>query len=485
MATVVTAGHDVHMTSNPVEAYGHWLATVDDAWPEEALTLAYRELVDVVAVMVPGGVTPVATRVLEVVQAWGEGDCSVVATEQRLPLPWAAQVNGTAAHALDFDGSFDPSKTHASVVLWPAILAVADHLRCSPRACLDAYVAALQIMGRIGQAVNPPHRKRGWHATATIGAIGAAAATARLFKLDAERSAMALSLATSTAAGFMSQFGTMAKPLHAGNAARGGIQSACFAAAGVTAGRHTLDGPIGMNTLMVGPDREALQAAIREPEHGQTLTFETEQVGEPLLIVEHRFRAKRFPTCGSAHRSLDAMLDLLQRHAFTPDEVERIDVHAPAMHLKNLMYQRPQDGLQGKFSVEYPLSCLLIDRACTIADFTDAAVNRPSHRALFERIHRHAIDRPETEVDTTIRVTLIDGRVLEKSVFMPLGSKVAPFPMTHYWQKFDECTRTVMPDDARDRLRAALEGFLTLETASEMTCQVGIALQPAGSAGPA
>jgi 2-methylcitrate dehydratase PrpD len=472
------------MSVNPLEAYGNWLASVGNDWSERALELAYRELIDTVAVIMPGAVTPVARKVLDRARQWGPGNITTAGSSRGLALPWAAMLNGTAGHALDFDDNFDPAKAHVSTVLWPAILAVAEQEGSSPADCLDAYIAALQIQGRIGQGLNPPHRKRGWHATATTGALGAAAATARLLRLDGTRAAMALSLATSVAGGFMSQFGTMAKPLHAGHAAKGGILSACFAQDGMTAGWHTLDGPTGMNTLMVGPDREALRAAIREPEHGQTLTFETESIGEPLLITEHLFRVKRFPTCGSAHRSLDAMLALRDEHGFGADDVERVDVHAPAMHLKNLMYQRPETGLQGKFSVEYPLSCAIVQGECTLADFTDEAVGRPGHRALFERIHRHPIDRPETEVNTSIQVTLKNGNVVEKSVFMPLGSKVAPFPNEHYWRKFDQCTTPVMQEADRQRLRQALESFRSLSRAAEMSRCMGVDLSPAGSSGP-
>src|SRR5690606_852739 len=138
--------------------------------------------------------------------------------------PWAALVNGAAAHALDFDDNFDPAKAHASAVLVPAILALAEGRAGEPPisgfAMLDAYIVGLQIMGRTGQGVNPYHRDRGWHATATLGAIGAAAACARLLRLSAGQAAHALSLATSMASGSMAQFGTMAKPLHAGLAAK-------------------------------------------------------------------------------------------------------------------------------------------------------------------------------------------------------------------------------------------------------------------------
>ena len=126
-------------------------------------------------------------RVFETVRAWGDGPSTAIGQGARLPAPWAALVNGTAAHALDFDDNFDPAKAHATAVLVPAILALAEQEGASGRACLDAYVAGLQILGRVGQGVNPAHRNRGWHATATVGAIGAAAACARLLRLDAAK----------------------------------------------------------------------------------------------------------------------------------------------------------------------------------------------------------------------------------------------------------------------------------------------------------
>lgn len=472
------------MTVNPLKAYGDWIATVENDWPQPALESAHRELIDIVAVMLPGAVTPVVRKVLARARQWGPGEYTAVGTTERLALPWAAMLNATAGHALDFDDNFDPAKAHVSTVLWPTILAVAEQQGSSPQDCLDAYIVALQIQGRIGQGLNPVHRKRGWHATATTGALGAAAATARLLHLDATQAAMALSLATSTAGGFMSQFGTMAKPMHAGQAASGGIQSACFAEDGMTAGWHTLDGPIGMNTLMVGPDREALRDAIGEPEHGQTLTFETDSIGAPLLITEHKFRVKRFPTCGSAHRSLDCVLALREEHGFRADDIERVDVYAPVMHFKNLMYQRPEDGLQGKFSVEYPVSCAIIQGQCTLADFTDQAVTRSEHRKLFERIHRHPIDLSETEMDTKVQITLTDGRVVEHSVFMALGSKTAPFPTSQYWEKFEQCTADLMLQADQQRVKQALEDFTSLSTASELTRLLGVDLSPAGSSGP-
>jgi len=458
--------------TNPLDAFGSWIATTPRDWAEDAVELAHREIIDTVAVMIPGAVEPATAIAYATVADWGAGPCRIAGRNARLAAPWAALVNGTAGHALDFDDNFDPAKCHASTVLVPAIFAFADQEGASGADCIDAYIVGLQILGRTGQGVNPPHRNRGWHATATMGAVGATAACARLFGLDSEAAARALSISTSMAAGFMSQFGSMTKPLHAGLAAKAGIMAARFAKNGLTAGRHTFDGPTGMNRLMVGPDYEALRAAITEPQHGQTLTFETDSVGEPLLIREHKFRVKRFPNCGSNHRAMDALLYLKQQHGFTAEEVERVDVHAPRMQLNNVMFERPETGLEGKFSVEYALALCLAQERIGLNDFTDEAVQRRELRALFERIHRHPIDQPENVCPNTIEVTLADGRTLCEVREMPLGSKAAPYPTAQYWEKYESCVEGLLPEQQARALRAALEELPALSDLQSVTEQL-------------
>ena len=447
------------MSTNPIIAYGRWLAETADNWPAAALESAHRQFIDVVAVMVPGAAEPVARRVFETVRGWGDGPSTAIGMGARLAPPWAALVNGTAAHALDFDDNFDPAKAHATAVLAPAILAVAEAEGASGRACLDAYIAGLQILGRVGQGVNPTHRNRGWHATATVGAIGAAAACARLLKLDAERASAAVSIATSMAGGFMSQFGTMTKAMHAGLAAKSGVMAASLAASGISAGLDTLDGPTGMNRLMVGPDYEALRDGLTHVEHGQTLRFETASIGEPLLILANGFRVKRFPNCGSAHRALDGLLELRERHGLTADMVEEVHVRAPVTHLSNLMYSDPRDPLQAKFSLEYGLAVALLSGDCRLSDFAEDAVMREEVRAIYPRIHRHPVDKAEGEFPTEVELVLKDGRTVATSVAMPLGSIAAPFAMAQYWAKYEGCAAGLLDADQAAELKRALEAF--------------------------
>ena len=452
----------------PTEAFGTWVAETPDDWPAEALHSAKQEFIDVIGVTVPGAVDESALGVFATVKDWGAGPCTVVGQSTTLAAPWAALINGTAGHALDFDDNFDPPKAHATTVLAPAILALGEQENASGHACLDAYICGLQIMGRVGQGVNPLHRNRGWHATATVGAVGAAAACARLLKLDATRAAYAISLSTSMAAGFMSQFGTMAKPVHAGLAAKAGIVAASMARSGITAGLGTFDGRTGMNRLWVGQDYEEQRDALTHFDHGQNLRFETENVGDPLLILEHAFRVKRFPNCGSAHRAMDCLQLLMDEHAFGAGDVDKIVVHTPKVHLNNLMHHDPQDPMEAKFSMQYGLACVLHSNNCTLGDFTPEAVKRPEVRILFSKVELDPIDKLEGEVTTVVEVHLSSGDVVEKGLDMPLGSKAAPFTDAQYWTKFDGCVDGLMTSEQYQPLRDALDDMNGLNTISEM-----------------
>ena len=456
------------MLPNPLDIYGAWIADTPNNWPDEAWDWAHREFVDTVAVMVPGAIEPVAEKLFSVVAPWGEGPCTVFGQSTQLAAPWAAMVNGTIAHVLDFDDNFDPPKAHPTTVLLPAIMAVAEQEKLSGEACLDAYIVGLQILGRIGQGLNPTHRNRGWHATATVGVLGATAAVARLLKLNAEACARALSIATSMSSGFMSQFGTEMKPVHAGLAAKGGIMAATMAQSGITAGRDTLDGRTGMNRLMVGPDYEELRDTIAHIEHGQNLRFELDQVGSPLLITEHKFRVKRFPTCGAIHRAMDGVLDLVAEHDFDASDVAAIDLHMPRVHFNNVFYTDPQSPLEAKFSAEYAVGCVLARGNCTLADFTPEKVKGEDVRKLFGLIHRHPVDKLEGEFPTEVHITLTDGRVLKSVHEWPKGSKAAPFDWNEYWAKFDACCDGVLGSEARSALHGTLAGFRELSDAGEL-----------------
>jgi len=449
-------------------AYAAWATTVPSAWPPDARQRALRAIVDTVACIVPGAFAEPTLKLRAASAGWGMGNVTVAGETAGRPVPLAALINGTAAHALDFDDNFDPAKAHISAVLVPALLALAEDRNVSGAKIIDAYIVGLQIAARVGQALNPFHRNRGWHATATVGAVGAAAACARLIDLETDAFRHALNMSTSFAGGFMSQFGSMTKPLHAGKAAEAGVVCALLAEAGMTAGAETFDGPHGMARLMVGPDLDDLRASGFKREHGQTLRFDA-SIGAPLAILAHGLKVKRFPSCGSTHRALDAVIALKEKHGFTADDVARVDVHAPASHLANLMYTDPDDAMQAKFSMEYCVAVALRTGGVGLADFATAAVNDPATRALLPRVHRHPVDKPESEFPTQVEITLKSGALYTASVDAPKGRADNPMSDSELWDKLYQCCRGVLTEAATAALTAALKQFDSPAPATQMT----------------
>src|SRR5207253_2321323 len=179
-------------------------------------------------------------------------------------------------------------------------------------------------------------------------------------------------------------------------------------------------------------------------------------VGEPLLLLSSGLKLKRFPNCGSAHRAMDGLADLIATHGFTADEVEAIHVRAPVTHLNNLMYRVPEDGLQAKFSLEYGLACILLTGNATLGDFGDEAARRPEFAAFYPRIHRHPVDKAEGEFPTEVEVVLKDGRRFQTAVPWPAGSLARPFTETQLWAKFEGCAAGLLAPTDLARVRQAL-----------------------------
>ncbi len=453
----------------PITAFADWLSSVPGAWSAHASARAEAAFIDTIAVMIPGMQEPVCQRLTDLMEKHGTGPVQLVGDARTLPVIAAALVGGTAAHALDFDDNFDPAKAHASAVLVPALLALGAERGLTTQALLDAYIVGLQITGKVGQGVNPYHRSRGWHATATVGAIGAAAACARLIGLPADKAAHALSVATSMAGGFMSQFGTMTKPLHAGLAAEAGVKAALFAEAGISAGLNTLDGPTGMRTLMVGPDVEALADGLKgSAEHGQNLRFETHDVGSPLHIDTYGLKVKRFPNCGSVHRALDGFLDLASTHGFAAEDIESVLVRAPAAHLRNLMYDSPQTDMEAKFSLEYNLAVAALYGDVGLGDFLPDRLNDPKVRAFMPRIRKDYVEKLESEFPTEVHVHLTSGATHSTTVTMPVGSTANPLSHSQLLAKAKSCMTRLMAPDEIDICMTAITTLRGAQTVSDL-----------------
>jgi 2-methylcitrate dehydratase PrpD len=389
------------------------------------------------------------------VETFGRGESALVGSAARVAEPAAALVNATAAHVHDFDDNFHPAAAHASAVLVPALLAVAESEDRSGLALLDAYVVGLEVMGRIGEAVNFEHYERGWHATSTLGAIAAGGACARLLGLDRERLRCALSLAVSMAGGSKRQFGTMAKPVHAGLAAHHGVIAARLASKGVQAAAEPLDGRFGFRDLFAAgsPGFESVQA----------------KVGAPLAIEEYGLMVKPHPCCASVHCTADAVRDLMREHRLTPADIERIDTYVPSVAIDHLIYPTPKDEREARFSMQYAVALIVERGAMKLADFKPGAIGDPAITRWSDRIHMHARDSvrphptpPNVLEPAEVEIRLRDGSTVGKLVRYARGVLQNPLSEEERALKFADCASGVV-DPAR--LRVIAQALASLEEA--------------------
>src|SRR6202034_1887991 len=162
---------------------------------------------------------------------------------------------------------------------------------------ITAYVAGYETWAELFRRDTGLLHQKGWHPTGLYGAVGAAAACAKLRKLDAEKSAIAIALGASQAGVMMSNFGTMTKPFHAGKAAHAGIMAARLAEAGFTANTDALEHPRGF--------LHAISPAGKEDRTSQA------KAGRQFQILTHGLGIKKYPMCYATHRAIDCILDLI------------------------------------------------------------------------------------------------------------------------------------------------------------------------------
>jgi 2-methylcitrate dehydratase PrpD len=375
----------------------------------------------------------------------GRGDATLVGRRgQRAPAALAALVNATAGHALDLD-DVSPAMTHPSVCLVPPLLATAERIGASGATVMSAYVGGFEVCVRLCRALNPPHYYRGWHSMGTANALGVAAAVARLLGLGPAGVSTAMAIAASSAAGMRKNFGTMVKPLHAGQTAYHGTQAAELAAAGFTADAAILDGQHGF--LDVFGDAETTGAAITDDR------LELETSG---LIF------KRYACCGALHPAIDAVLGLMATDGLKGGDIARITcaVNARAPHV--LVHHHADTPAEGRFSVEYSLAVAAVDGDAGPAQYTydrvaDAAVQDLARRV--EVVVDETLPTGYALFPAVVEIETTDGRTFRRRADLAHGDPSDPLTPKEIGHKFRSCAALVLGEAGADGALVAVEAL--------------------------
>jgi 2-methylcitrate dehydratase PrpD len=373
------------------------------------------------------------------------GPSTVIGALRKAPPVDAALVNGAASHALDYDDCHH-LVGHPTVTVFPAALAIAEAQRASGAELLRALIVGVETSAAIGSIVLPTHYDRGFHATATLGTFGAAAAAGLLLDLDETQMIMALGLAGMQAAGLKSMFGTMAKPLQAGKAASNGVLAARLAKRGFTAHTEVLD--VGQGFIDThGRSHPSTEMRLEIP-------------GETIIDTLFKYHA----ACYLTHSTIEAIAELRATHDLSPADIEAIDIHVAPGHLKVCNIPSPKTGLEVKFSLRHTgaLAAFGADTAAT-ETYSNAIATDRAFTAFRDQVRVHGDGQGETAADVCL--TLRSGVQLRLRADVGIPVRDLAAQQSRLKHKYTSLTEPVLGADRAWRLYEAIE---TLDRATSV-----------------
>lgn len=410
-----------------------------DRIPADVMHLGKRSILDGIGLALAGNVAGsgrIVGRYLRRQGLIGSSGSTIIGSDMRAAPRFAAFANGIAIHADDYDDTqlaVAPDRvygllTHPTAPALPPVLALAEHGGASGLDVLAAYHVAVEVETKLAEAIDSRHYDDGFHSTATMGTIGAAAGAARMLGLDVEQTRCAIGVAASQAAGLRENFGTMTKSFHAGRACESGIVAADLARLGWTAAGDVLEAERGFFRAAGGGwDSDAIEGRL-----GQPWTFEFPGVS-----------IKPHPSGSLTHPAMGLLLDLIRTHTIAAADVECVRVGTNRHSPNALIHHTPRTGMEAKFSMEFCLAILLLDGKAGLDEFADSVVNRDDVQRMIERVelgvHPDAEASGYARMTTLIEIQLRDGRTISGRADFARGSPANPMSDGELQSKFREC----------------------------------------------
>jgi 2-methylcitrate dehydratase PrpD len=434
--------------------------------PQDVIELGKKSILDGFGLSLAGSVSVMGPIVRQYVQSFGTSEmkASIVGTGMKAHPRFAAFANGVSIHADDYDDTqLSAAKdriygllTHPTVSVLPPAFALCELGHRSGKDFMVAYHMGVEVETKINEAISPRHYDEGFHSTGTCGSFGSTAACARLRGLDVMQTVYALGIGATEGGGFRDNFGSMTKPFQAGHAAENGTVAADLAALGWTAADNILEAPLGFFQAAGGGfDPDAIVGRF----------------GKPWTLAYPGVSIKPYPSGSLSHPAMGEMMRLIRENNIKAEDVEKVDVGANHAMTTSLLHHRPMTGLQGKFSMEFCMSILLLDRKAGLSQFQDAVVQRPDVQEMIKRINFY-ID-PEAEsagldkMTSIIKIHMKDGRVISGRAEFAKGSPSNPMSYDEVADKFRGCAEFAKWPSAKAEF--VISSVKSLESLSDMS----------------
>lgn len=417
------------------------------AIPEKVWQEVELSFVDTVASMLAGVPFPTAKMISEspLHRTQGVLNATVIGYGGRRSILDTAILHGVLAHVADYDDVSWSLMGHPSATLVPALLALGECSGSSGQQIGTAYLAGYEVAIELGHATAPEHYLGGWHATSTIGSIAVAAACASLLELDHDHTVYALGIAASSSSGLRQNFGSDVKSLHAGFAARNGIEAALLARDGFTSNTDAIDGRWGFFRTFDG----------RENGHLRNDAFSGFSILKPGTL------RKQYPSCGATHQAIDAARRIGSMHPARSEDIASVQVGVAPACFAPLIDWLPTTPLEGKFSMPFTVATALLDGEVGTRHFNDAHLNSLEIRSLMPLVTMTpdaalATIPANSNEASAARVTVVyrNGSQESVEVRFPSGAPENPLSGAELRNKFFDCAQGVItPHKAEDAFR--------------------------------
>jgi 2-methylcitrate dehydratase PrpD len=428
--------------------------------PRDAVEKAKRTALDCLGAALAGVVEPVSQTITGYVKKLGgPPQASVFGAGLKVSVQDAALANGVIAHALDYDDC-GVKIGHPSVLVFPGLLSLGEQLGASGQDILTAYILGLEIEGKLALHADFKLMQARLNHQTWYGSIGAAAACAKLLRLDVAKTRMALGIAANFACGLSANHGSMAGAMAAGNACRNGVTAALMAQEGVTANPNIIEAKNGFYDTLVGRDHYDAERMA-------------DGLGNPFYIQSPGIGLKKYPSCYHTHRALDGVFQLLGEHRLIDKDIIEVDVGTSERAMRVLAFSEPETPYQAKFSMPYCVAAAVVDHAVTLDTFT---ARKMEERGVVEARKKVRLSFPDVPIwpgladvgpDTefvgnpvTIRTT--DGRSYSARVDIPRGDPALPLTDNELLAKYRDCGRSQLRPDEIERSVSLALGLETV-----------------------
>ena len=446
--------------------------------PAPVLHAAKLHLVDAIGVGLAASTVPLSAPWIDGVRRIGDGGRAATVLGQGEPLApaMAALANGTLIQSLEFDDTHIASVVHGGAVAAPAALAAAEESGAGGARLLAGFVAAWEVMIRLGLAAPGAYQANGFQVSAAGGAVGAAVAGAAIEGLDEDRAVRALGIAGSEASGLLAFLadGSTVKSLHAGWAAHTGLAATALAAAGLAGPEAILEGRFGF-----------LESFARDPTAPERLEGHLLTLGDTWHLPEAAF--KLYPCCHYIHPFLESTRAIIDS-GLRRDEIASITCHVPPPMAPLVCdpwerRQSPASGYDAKWALAYCIAALLAQGRVDVATFAgepDPAVSDLARRIDWRPLEPHGFP---ARFEAMVEVHHRDGRTARHRVENVRGAPDRPIPETGVLAKFRANAGRAMHAEAVETLLHAILTLDEAKTSAALTAALRAAVTPSGPAG--